>query len=153
MSNREEKKLARRQEAKAHLLKHLGDNHKGLYSVIDAAKELGLTADEVEDKIKQGELISIEFDGKKLLPVFQFEDGKMLPHKDDALSILRDKQASDEAIITFFLNPFNGSGVTVRDALVSNPSEELLLEITREAHFFLGPKESLTQTVAVLPHE
>lgn len=152
MLNREEQKLARRQEAKAHLLKHLEDNHNGLYSVIDVVEKLGFTADQVEGKIKQGELISLEFEGKTLLPVFQFEDGRMLPHKDDVLSILRDKDASDEAIITFFLSPFNGSGVTVRDALANNPSEELLLEISREAHFFLGPKESPTHTVTALSH-
>lgn len=147
MQNREEKKLARRREAMQLLLNELDTNH-GLLGIEDAAKALNLNADEIKNLIAQGELIHLVAEEKTVLPAFQISDGKMLPHKDHALQILRNKGASNEAIITFYLNAFNGSGVTVRDALLGNPSEELLLEISREAHAFLGQDELLSKTIA-----
>lgn len=139
MPNREEHKLARRREAKGQLLSTLATDH-GLHGTDEIAQKLGISADDVRGKAERGELISLEVDGKILFPGFQFTNTATLPHLDDVLRILRGKDASDVAIITFFLNGFNGSEIAVHEALLNDVSEQALFEIKREANLYLEPE-------------
>ncbi len=85
--SREQRKIERLEQGTESFKKHIKDLG-GALSVADAAKLLSLTEDRVLEMAAYSELLLISIDGKKGLPVFQFDGAKLVSGLDRVLSQL-----------------------------------------------------------------
>ena len=83
--SREQRKIERLEQGAESFKKHIKDLG-GALSVADAAKLLSLTEDRVLEMAAYSELLLISIDGKKGLPVFQFDGAKLVSGLDRVLS-------------------------------------------------------------------
>lgn len=83
--SREQRKMALREQGAEIFKKHIQDLG-GVLSVADAAKLLSLTEDRVLEMAAYSELLLISINGKKGLPVFQFDGAKLVSGLDRVLS-------------------------------------------------------------------
>lgn len=138
LSTRETRKQARRVAAKIEFFERLKD-FGGVLKSQAVANTLGTTRQTVNNHVKKGSLIAIQEGNDYLYPAFQFVGDEKLPHLEEVLALM--KNASGEALCTFFLNPIViGKGreelpyVVLRDGA----TEEELTSIKREAALFLS---------------
>ena len=145
----EKKKLFRRQYSKAMFLNTLNE-HGGVLSSAEAAKEIGKSKVTVKTRKDNNKLLALNLDGEFFYPVFQFVNEKENAKEDTNSGVLKGMEEllpllngfSDRMKYSFFMKKRNiildgikpkGREFTVAELLKENPNQVVMNELKRLA--------------------
>ena len=103
VENKKALNLARRAEGAVQFW-HRVDEEGGVLTLDLAAKILGISILEANDYVSKGQIFTIDWEGERRIPGFQFKENGFIEHFHYLLALMQEKSFSDIFITSIFIN-------------------------------------------------
>lgn len=110
------------------------DNLGGFFDISFLSSKLDITEEDIKKQINDGKLISLNRNGARLIPAFQFSAFKKLPYLEDVL--LQMSELNDVEKTLFLISDIDVLNDFPAHILKKSPSEDVVNTILRKASLY-----------------